>query len=500
MARSSAGFAGGAGLSGGAGRLECLTREELLAWHHESLTVLETIGVKVRYGPALKLLREAGCEVSERDGVVRVPQRAVEEAIRLAPARFPLGGRDPAKGIMVGGNEVHLTGTGSCVNVLDFESGKRREATFSDLEEIVRLEDALDNLEAVPSPVSPGDALPPGSSGKGLYVKVFAGMVKNTGKHLINQAESAAEVRDHVDIMAAAAGSREEALRRNLVSFVCCFKSPFIYGDTNVEVLFECAKLGLPVLVETDPISGATAPVTLAGLLIQQNAELLFGITLAQLVRPGAPVLYTHAPTVMDMRTGDVSEGCPERSLYYIYCAQICRFYDIPSCGVAGTSDSKLNDLQSGMERAATLLCALLAGYNLNYDAAGAINGVLTTSLEGIVADDELYGYLRRILRGVDFSPETVRGSMEVLARVAHTGKSFLTERHTKDNLRREHWAPTIMDRNRYEVYEQSGSLGMRELAREKAKKILAEHRPVPLPEAAVKEIDEIVERAQART
>jgi trimethylamine--corrinoid protein Co-methyltransferase len=184
------------------------------------------------------------------------------------------------------------------------------------------------------------------------------------------------------------------------------------------------------VLVETDPISGATAPV-----------------------------LYTNAPTVMDMRTGDVSEGCPERSLYYIY-------------------------------------CALLAGCNLNYDAAGAINGVLTTSLEGIAADDELYGYMRRILRGVDFSPETVRGSMEVLTRVAHTGKSFLTERHTKENLRREHWVPTVMDRRRYEVYEQTSRLGMLDFAREKAKKILAEHRPVPLPEPAVKKIGEIVARA----
>jgi trimethylamine--corrinoid protein Co-methyltransferase len=480
----------------GMGRgLEYLGEDDIRAWHHESLNVLEDVGVSVGYEPALKLLKDAGCDVSGKEGVARVPQHVVEKALRLAPSRFAMGGRDPSRDVVVGGNMVHTTGCGNCVNVLDPGSGELRPGTFRDLEEMVRLQDALDNLEICQNPITPSD-LPK----KGLYVKMLEGMVKNTGKHLMNQAENAAEVRDHLDIAAAAAGSREEALRRNLVSFVCCFKSPFIYGDTNVEVLLECARLGLPVLVETDPISGATAPVTLAGLLIQQNAELLFGVTLAQLARPGAPVLYTHAPTVMDMRTGDVSEGCPERSLYYIYCAQMCRWYDIPSCGVAGTSDSKLNDLQSGMERTATLLSALLAGYNLNYDAAGAINGVLTTSLEGIVADDELYGYLRRILRGVDFSPETVRGSVEVLARVAHTGRSFLTERHTKENLRKEHWAPTIMDRSRYEVYEQSGFAGMRELARGKAKRILAEHRPTPLPGPASKVVDEIVERALART
>jgi trimethylamine--corrinoid protein Co-methyltransferase len=479
----------------GVGRgLQYLSDAEVRAWHHESLNVLEDVGVKVGYEPAVRLLKEAGCDVSVRDGIVRVPQHIVEKALRLAPSRFVMGGRDPSRDIVVGGNMVHTTGCGNCVNVLDPESGELRPGTFEDLEGMVRLQDALDNLEVCQNPITPSD-LPK----SGLYVKTLEGMVRNTGKHLMNQAENAAEVRDHLDIMAAAAGSREEALRRNLVSFICCFKSPFIYGDTNVEVLLECAKLGLPVLVETDPISGATAPVTLAGLLIQQNAELLFGITLAQLARPGAPVLYTHAPTVMDMRTGDVSEGCPERSLYYIYCAQICRYYDIPSCGVAGTSDSKLNDLQSGIERTASLVTTALAGYNLIYSAAGTINSVLTASLEGIVADDELYGFVGRLLRGVDFSAEKVQGSVDVIKKVSHTGKSFLTERHTKENLRQEHWVPSLMDRRPHEIFTGAGKKSMIDAAREKAKKILGSHKPPPLPEGAEDKIAEVVARAQSR-
>ena len=475
-------------------RLQYLTEEEVRAWHHESLNVLENVGVNITYEPALKLLEEAGCDLSRKEGIVRVPQHVVEKALMLAPSRFVMGGRDPSWDVVVGGNNVHTTGSGNCVNVIDLASGEFRPGTFRDLEEMVRLEDALDNLEMCQNPITPSD-LPK----NGLYIKAFEGMVKNTGKHLINQAESAAEVRDHVDMLAAAVGSREEVLRRKLVSFVCCFKSPLIYGEVNCEVLFECAKLGLPLLVETDPISGATAPVTLAGVLIQQNAELLFGITLAQLVRPGAPVLYTHAPTVMDMRSGDVSEGCPERCLYYIYCAQICRYYDIPSCGVSGTTDSKSNDIQSGLEKAATLLPTALAGYNLIYSSAGTINSVLATSLEGIVVDDELYGYVKHVLRGIDFSVETIQGSAQVIGKVAHTGKSFLTERHTKENLRKEHWAPSIADRRPYEIFASAGKKGMLEAAREKAKKILAGHKPLPLPDGAQEKIGEIVERAQHR-
>jgi trimethylamine--corrinoid protein Co-methyltransferase len=479
----------------GRGRgLEYLDREELLNWHHRSLRVLEEVGVQINYEPALKLLESAGCDVSRSQGIVRVPQQIVERAIDLAPGRFVLGGRDPSRDLYVGGNDVHVTAGGSCVNIIDFLSGEQRPATYRDLEDIVRLQDCLEHLEACPSPVSPNDV-----PKNGLYIKVFEGMVKNTGKHLINQAESGVEVADHIDILEAAVGSREEVIHRNLVSFVCCFKSPLIYGGTNCEVLFECANHGLPVLVETDPISGATAPVTLSGLLVQQNAELLFAITLVQLVRPGAPVLYTNAPTVMDMRTGDVSEGCPERSLFYIYCAQICRFYDIPSCSVAGVTDSKINDIQSGIEKASTLLTTALAGYNLNYDAAGSINSVLTTSLEGMVIDNEFYGYIQRILGGVDFTSDTVEDSIKVIERIAHSGKSFLTDRHTKQNLRKEHWVPDVTDRRRYEVFEQSDEKGIVDRAKHRVKQILDSHVPLPLPAGASEKIAEIVGRAQSR-
>jgi trimethylamine--corrinoid protein Co-methyltransferase len=479
----------------GRGRgLEYLSPQEVLDWHHASLQLLAEVGGQVSYEPALALLAEAGCDVERSRGIVRMPGHLVEKAIRLAPGRFRLGGRDPSKDVIVGGVEVHTTGSGNCVNVIDLSTREHRPGTFKDLEDMVLVQDALDNLETCQNPITPSD-LPR----RGLYVKAFEGMVRNTGKHLINQAESGEEVQDHVDILAAAVGSREEVLRRKLVSFVCCFKSPFVYGEESCKVLFECAKLGLPLLIETDPISGATAPVTLSGLLVQQNAELLFGITLAQLVRPGTPVFFANAPTVMDMRSGDVSEGSPERCLYYIYCAQLCRHYDIPSCGVPGTSDSKTNDLQSGIERTATLFTSALAGYNLLYSAAGTINSVLTSSLEGIVADDELYSYLARVLRGIDFSPETVQSGMEVISAVAHTGRSFLTERHTRDFLRREHWIPSLMDRRTYDVFAASEKKGILDNARDKARRILAEHTPLPLPQGAQKAIDCVVDRAQRR-
>ena len=166
---------------------------------------------------------------------------------------------------------------------------------------------------------------------------------------------------------------------------------------------------------------------------------------------------------------------------------------------MAGVTDSKTNDIQSGIEKASTLITAALSGYNLIYSAAGTINSVLTSSLQGIAVDDELYGYVRHILKGIDFSSEKLHESVELIAKVAHSGKSFLTERHTKDNLRQEHWLPEITDRRRYEIFEQSDQKGMLDFAKEKAKRILEEHSPMPIPKDSQAKIDAVVERAQNR-
>ncbi len=174
----------------------------------------------------LKLLREAGCEVDGEAGIVRVPEHVVGRALRLAPSRFVLGGRDHSTDIIVGGNDVHTTGSGNCINVIDLETGEHRSGTFKDLEEMVRVQDALENLESCQNPITPAD-LPK----NGLYIKAFEGMVRNTGKHLINQAESAREVRDHVDILEAAVGSREEVFQAESGEFCVLFQeSAYLWG------------------------------------------------------------------------------------------------------------------------------------------------------------------------------------------------------------------------------------------------------------------------------
>jgi trimethylamine--corrinoid protein Co-methyltransferase len=145
----------------GRGRgLEYLSHQQVLDWHQHALQLLSTVGAKVTWEPALKLLADAGCEVNKASGLVRMPAHLVEQAIRQSPGRFRLGGRDPATDVIVGGVEVHTTGSGNCVNVIDLESGEHRPGTFRDLQDMVRLQDALDNLETQ-NPIAPGPAALP---------------------------------------------------------------------------------------------------------------------------------------------------------------------------------------------------------------------------------------------------------------------------------------------------------------------------------------------------
>jgi trimethylamine--corrinoid protein Co-methyltransferase len=231
--------------------------------------------------------------------------------------------------------------------------------------------------------------------------------------------------------------------------------------------------------------------------MVQQNAEVLAAVTLAQVVNPGTPVIYTHGSHIMDMRIGEVSYGCPERGLFHAITSQVARYYGIPACCAAGITDSKIIDVQSGYEKAFHFAIATLCGYNLNYSTTGMLEACLTVSYEQCVIDDEIYGMVFRFMRGTEISDRTLTEAVEVIRKVGPLGSHYLTQEHTRRNLLAEHWIPKVSDRLRYDIWEKAGSKGTKELAQERAKKLLAEHKPAPLPESVLKTIARIASRHQ---
>ena len=474
------------------GQLRILTSDELYEIHLATLEILERIGVKVPGPKALRMLGEAGAHIDIRKKIARIPKYLIEEAIKKAPSGFILFGRDPKYKLRFEDRRVYFSMGGQSVNVLDLETGKRRTSTLKDCENFCRLADALENIQHASSSVVRPRDVP--ESVAHVY-ELFAGF-RNTTKTVDGEIYGQAIAIDGIRMASVVAGGEEELKKRPLLLGFHNPVSPLQLSEKLTEGLMVYAKYKQPILIAPEAQAGATAPVTLAGLLAQQNAEVLSGIAIAELVNPGAPVLYGTVSTIMDMKTGNLAYGAIEAGLINVATAQLARYYGLPSRGTGGGTESKIPDVQAGFEKAMTLMMAALAGINFIYNAAGTLESTLTASYEQTVIDNEICGMVSRALRGVEISDETL--ALDVIEAVGPEGQ-YLDQRHTLEHLKKEHYLPTIISRERRERWERAGSRDLREIAREEANRILKEHQPEPLDRDVEENLKKIVKEVEKR-
>ena len=241
-------------------------------------------------------------------------------------------------------------------------------------------------------------------------------------------------------------------------------------------------------------MAGGTAPVTMASTLVVALAEGLAGLTLAQLKRPGVPVIPGGGPAIMDMRTMVCAQGAPELALMVAGCAQMYRYYNIPSYGTAGGSNSKVIDPQTAIEATNSILNSALAGSNLVH-CIGAIEDCLTVSLEAFVMGDEIIALVRRVAGGIVVNDETL--AYDVLKEVG-PGGHFIDQSHTLHHFREHHYSRMI-DRQIYDAWTLSGARTMNDRMTAKVHWILENHHPPPLPEDVLQELERLLERSRAR-
>ena len=473
------------------GQLKILSSDELYEIHLATLEILECIGVKILEPKALRILEEAGATVDIKKKIARIPKHLVEEAIKKAPSGFTLYGRDPNYKLKLQDKRVYFSMGGQSVNVLDLETGKQRASTLKDCENFCRLADALENIHHTTIVVRPRDV--PDSVAH--VHELFAGF-RNTTKTLDAETYGQAVALDSIRMASVVRGGEEELMKKPLLLGFHNPISPLQHSEKLTEALMVYAKYKQPVIVAPEAQAGATAPVTLAGLLAQQNAEVLSGIVIAELVNPGAPVLFGTVSTIMDMKTGNLAYGAIEAGLINVATAQLAHYYGLPSRGTGSGTESKIPDIQAGFEKAMTLMMAALAGLNFIFNAAGTLESTLTASYEQAVIDNEICGMVSRALRGIKISNETL--AIDVIERVGPGGQ-FLDQRHTLEYLKKEHYLPTIINRQKRERWEKAGSKDLREIAREEAKRILKEHQPEPLDRDIEEELKKVVKEVEKR-
>jgi trimethylamine--corrinoid protein Co-methyltransferase len=453
------------------GQYQPLTLAQIQHIHQASLAVLERTGVHVEHPEALALYRRGGAKVSDVDHRVTFPPAVVEAALAKIPSRVLLAGRDPDQDVVLEGERVYAGTGGSPTMVLDPGADTVRPGTLRDLADLARLADALDHCDFIVIPLHPTD-LPD----EDVPANRFYACLANSDKHIMGGVGSVQGARQVIEIATLIAGGLKALQERPIVSAITCWMVSPLHLDTGVtDILIEWCKHGLPVALSSAPMAGSTSPVTLAGSLVQLNAEQLSGIVLAQLVRPGTPVLAGYIPGVADMRTGGYLGGAIEFGMMQAAAAQLARFYRVPIYCSGGMTDSKLPDAQAGYEKMATFLLAAMGGGNYIHHAIGMVTNMSAASLEQAVIDDEIVGMAMRVLRGVEVSEASM--AVDAIDRVG-PGGHYLMDEHTLQFMRSELFYPAVADRRNRSVWEENGKRDARARAIARMEGLLREHQP----------------------
>jgi trimethylamine--corrinoid protein Co-methyltransferase len=365
---------------------------------------------------------------------------------------------------------------------------ERRPATLDDVETATRLGDALPHINLVGAMTDPQD-VPPAYR----CVATAASQARYTTKPFHFWFHDRASARYVLEILIALAGSEAEAAHYPMAYPFLEPISPLKFPYDGLDLLFETARLSLPVPIGPMAQVGATAPATLAGTLAQENAEILAGICITQLIKPGLAVCYGGIPHAFDMRTTQLIFGGPEQALMAIAMTQIGKHYGLPVYINVGLTDSKVPDAQAGMEAGITLTLGAFAGADI-FGHLG-ISGVdQATSTVMLMMQHEIVGYVERLLRGFEVTDDTL--GLDVIRDVGHDG-SFLGEMHTLRHFREELWFPKLLDRAFWSNWVEEGSTTMHERCIAEKDRLLATHEPVPLDEATDRELDRIVDAAR---
>ncbi len=474
-------------------RFEVLNPEEVERIHAASMEILAEVGIKVNYKKAREIFREAGAEVDEQTLAVKLPEKLVRWAVDQAPKQFSLFGREAEFRLDIGPTQTEpiFAGLGTPTRILDLQNGQVRPTTKQDMIDHLILINACRQIHNSQMDVWPNDI--PMTT---IHSEAIWAWAHNSRKPYGMGCYGYLPTWDMMRMMSAAVGGKEELQKRPRFFAICSVVSPLQMDRAQAEGLLICAEYGQPVTLAPEAVAGMTAPVTLAGLLAQENAAILAHIALAQIFRPGTPVLYGTVSTVANLRYGTVALGAMETGLITAASAQMARFYGLPIRSVGGATDSKREDLQAGFERLGTLLPAVLAGVNL-ITCAGTLDSTMMESHALLMLDDEMCAAALRLARGIEVNDETL--AVNLIKKVGYSG-SYIAEKDTSRLYRKELFLPTLFSREPYEAWEKEGSKLAIDHARERALDILAKHQPYPLDPASEQELEAFRESVAARS
>lgn len=468
-------------------KFNTLTDEQIQLVHENTMRILEEIGVEFSYDPAVDVFKKHGQKV---EGHRVYFQRAfVEEMVKKAPKEFVLHARNPENNLVCGGeNTIFMPGYGA--PFIHDVHGKRRNASLEDYDNFVKLAGASKNMH-----MTGGNVVEPQDVQDEIrHMHMVYSHITNSDKCFMGSSSGYEKAKDVIDMTAILHGGHD--VIKEKPALICLINSvtPLKYDDRMLGGLMAYAEAGQAMVIASLVMSGSTGPASLSGALSVQNAEVLAGITLAQCINPGTPVVYGSTSAITDMATGALSIGNPECALFVSASAQLARFYEVPCRGGGGLSDSKIADTQAGYESMMTLMAAATTGVNFVLHAAGILQYYMAMSYEKFMVDDEIAGMVLRYIKGMDFDEEKL--AFDVIKEVG-PGGHYLTQKHTRKNFKVEFYRPSLSDRQSYDGWEKE-ELDANQRASERWQEILAGYVPPVLDETVQAKLQTFMEKRKS--
>ena len=448
----------------------------------EAFQLIENPGVRV--APCVfELLQDVGVTVEIGHGIAHIPERIARAALASAPRSFEVYDRNSAPAVHYGGNKVHFDPGSSCLNILDPGMQESRPALAADLIRLIQVAEMLPQFAAQSTAMVCNDV--PQEIGdwyRLLLVLLFS------EKPVITGAFSASSLHVLLELLAIESGGTDALRRQPRAVFDVCPSPPLNWSEFASQNLVDLARAGVPTEIVSMPLAGATAPVTLAGAVVQHAAECISGITIHQLAQPGAPIVWGGAPAIFDMHTANTPMGAIETAMLDVACAEVGKSFGLPTHAYTVASDARLIDAQAGMESSISAALGALAGINM-MSGAGMLDFLACHSIEKLVIDAEAIASAQRLIEGLE--PRTELLAVGMFAQAGLTG-DFLKLKETRALFRKEqHFPSAIIDRG------SDGAPEILQRAEQRVGELLSEYERCPLrPECE----EEMIALAQYET
>ncbi|BBO70547.1 trimethylamine methyltransferase [Desulfosarcina alkanivorans] len=453
-------------------RMQTFTTAQMTRVHDASMELLSDVGVAFNEPEALEIFAANGFRIDGK--TVFMTEAQVRKALETAPSRFMVTARNPEKSVAVGEDDfVFVPGYGAPFIALP--DGGQREATMTDYDNFCKLVQTSTSIDMNGfMMIEPGDVSP-----ETAHLDMMFSSIVLCDKPFMGSPVSRQGARDCIEMASILWGGPDKLAAAGpvCVSLINSL-SPLQFSDEMAGSLIELARANQACVIASLIMAGSSGPVTLSGVLALQNAEILAGITLAQLVNPGTPVIYGSTSSAMDMRTGGLAIGCPELSMVVSATAQMARFYKLPSRSGGGLTDAHFPDGQAAGESALALSTAARSGVNFILHSAGILGAYIAMSYEKFLMDEEMCSIIRKLIQPMDCSEAAI--DVEMIKAVG-IGGQYLTQPKTFQLCRTEFYMTDFFNRQNHAGWKAAGAKRIDQAATEKLSQRLAAYEKPPI-------------------